>query len=195
MITSIFNVGIAARGLSAGIARAVACGCLTLVGLGVLVGCTGSTGSGRAESGAVVRPGSGANLLQQVRAAGQLGDELDVQPLRDPRVEDLRASAMQAEVRGDYPGAGKLLAQAAVLTPEDPDLLQWQAELALVASDWIRAEQLANRSFEKGPKLGGLCRRNWTTLQLAAAARGHAAQATQARQRVAGCTVAPPIRM
>ena len=93
------------------------------------------------------------------------------------------------------PISGKLLAQAAVLTPEDPDLLQWQAELALVARDWSQAERLATRSFDKGPKLGGLCRRNWTTLQLAAQARGNAAQAMQARQRVAGCTVAPPIRM
>jgi Flp pilus assembly protein TadD len=171
---------------------AIAAACFLLPGL---VGCTGSTSSGRTEPGAVIRPGSGASLLQQVRSAGQMGDELDVQPLRDPRVEDLRASATQAEARGDYAGAGKLLAQAAVLTPDDPDLLQWQAELALVTRDWSQAEQLATRSFDKGPKLGGLCRRNWTTLQLAAEARGNAAQATQAQQRVAGCTVAPPIRM
>lgn len=192
MIRSIFNNGNPERGLRARVARSVAGLCFTLVGL---VGCTGSTGSGRTEPGAVVRPGSGANLLQQVRSAGQLGDELDVQPLRDPRVEDLRAGATQAEARGDYAGAGKLLTQAAVLTPEDPDLLQWQAELALVARDWSQAEQLATHSFDKGPKLGGLCRRNWTTLQLAAQARGNAAQATQAQQRVAGCTVAPPTRM
>lgn len=192
MIISSFDAGIPKRGRNARGASLVACACFTLIGL---VGCTGSTSSGRTESGAVTRPGSGASLLQQVRAAGQRGDELDVQPLRDPRVEDLRASATQAEARGDYPGAGRLLAQAAVLTPEDPDLLQWQAELALVARDWSRAEKLATHSFEKGPKLGGLCRRNWTTLQFAAEARGNTAQATQAQQRVAGCTVAPPIRM
>lgn len=192
MITSIFNAGITQCGLNKRIALSAACACFTLVGL---AGCAGSTSSGRTEPGAVTRPGSGADLLQQVRSAGQLGDELDVQPLRDPRVEDLRASATQAEARGDYAAAGKLLAQAAVLTPEDPDLLQWQAELALVTRDWSQAEQLATRSFEKGPKLGGLCRRNWTTLQLAAQARGNAVQATQAQQRVAGCTVAPPIRM
>lgn len=174
------------------ISRTVAVMCFAVVGL---VGCTGSTSSGSAERGNAVRPGSGPTLLQQVRTAGQMGDELDVQPLRDPRVEDLRASATLAEARGDFTGASKLLAQAAVLTPEDPDLLQWQAELALVARDWTQAEQLATRSFDKGPKLGGLCRRNWTTLQLAAEARGNAAQATQAQQRVAGCTVAPPIRM
>ena len=161
-----------------------------------LAGCTGTSGT-RAETGAeaVVRPGSGANMLQQVRSSGQVGDELDVQPLRDPRVEDLRAQAAQAEARGDYASTGKLLAQAAAFTPDDPDLLQWQAELALVAHDWAQAEQLATQSFNKGPKLGGLCRRNWTTLQLAAAARGNAAMSLQAQQRVSGCTVPPPTRM
>lgn len=163
------------------------CACL-------LAACTG-TSTGRAEPGAVVRPGSSASMLQQVRSAGQVGDELDVQPLRDPRVEDLRAQATQAEARGDYAGTGKLLARAAALTPDDPDLLQWQAELALVARDWAQAEQLATQSFDKGPKLGGLCRRNWTTLQLAAEARGNAAVASQAQQRVSGCTVPPPTRM
>lgn len=161
----------------------------------LLAACTGSSGTGRSEPGAAVRPGSGADLLQQVRSAGQVGDELDVQPLRDPRVEDLRAQATQAEARADYAGAGKLLARAAALTPDDPDLLQWQAELALVTRDWSQAEQLATQSFEKGPKLGGLCRRNWTTLQLAAQARGNTAMAMQAQQRVPGCTVPPPTRL
>ena len=161
----------------------------------LLAACTGSSSTGRSEPGAVVRPGSPASLLQQVRSAGQVGDELDVQPLRDPRVEDLRAQATLAEARGDYAGAGKLLARAAAFTPDDPDLLQWQAELALVARDWLKAEQLATQSFDKGPKLGGLCRRNWTTLQLAAEARGNTAMATQAQQRVSGCTVPPPTRM
>lgn len=192
MINSISSRAIATRGLNAGRSRAVVLACFAWVGL---VGCTGSTSSGGAERANAIRPGSGPTLLQQVRTAGLMGDELDVQPLRDPRVEDLRASATLAEARGDFAGASKLLAQAALLTPEDPDLLQWQAEMALVARDWTQAEQLATRSFDKGPKLGGLCRRNWTTLQLAAEARGNTAQATQAQQRVAGCTVAPPIRM
>ncbi len=192
MIASIVGANVATRGTHLRLTRLAACACFAVMGL---VGCTGSTSSGRAEPGAVIRPGSGANLLQQVRTAGQMGDELDVQPLRDPRVEDIRTSATQAEARGDFASAGRLLDQAAVLTPDDPDLLQWQAELALVARDWTQAEQLATRSFDKGPKLGGLCRRNWTTLQLAAEARGNAAVATQAQQRVAGCTVAPPIRM
>ena len=160
----------------------------------LLASCSASTSSSLAESKPSVRPGSPASLLQQVRSAGQIGDELDVQPLRDPRVEDLRSQASAAEVRGDYVMATSLLAQASRYTPEDPDLLQWQAEMALVGKDWSRAGQLANQSWEQGPKLGGLCRRNWTTLQLVAESRGDAAAAAQAQQRVAACTVPPPNR-
>lgn len=160
-----------------------------------LAACGGSTSSGVADARPATRVVGGADLLQQVRSAGEVGDELDVQPLRDPRVEDLRAAAAQAEARGDYLGASRLLAQAAQLTPDDPDLLQWQAELALVERDWAVAERLVTQSWNHGPKLGGLCRRNWTTRALGADARGDAAAAAQARQQVAACKVAPPVRL
>lgn len=166
----------------------------TLV-VGLLAGCSGSTSSGITESGPSAKPGSSNNLLLQVRAAGQVGNELDVQPLRDPQVEDLRSTATQAEGRGDFAAAQRALSQALLVTPDDPDLLQWQAELALVTRNWTQAEQLAMRSYEKGPKLGGLCRRNWTTIRLASEARRNGAAAAQAQQRVAACTVAPPTRM
>jgi hypothetical protein len=78
--------------------------------------------------------------------------------------------------------------------PHDPDLLQWQAEMALVGHDWASAQQFATQSWERGPKLGGLCRRNWTTIRLASEARSDATAAGQAQQRVAACAVAPPIR-
>ncbi len=160
----------------------------------VLASCSASTSAGLAETKPAVRPGTPASLLQQVRSAGQVGDELDVQPLRDARVEDLRNEATAAEARADYAAAASLLAQAAKLTPEDPDLLQWQAEMALVGKDWGRASALANQSWERGPKLGGLCRRNWTTLQLVAESHGDEPAAAQAQQRVAACTVPPPNR-
>ena len=140
-------------------------------------------------------PVPGTALLQQVRSAGQLGVELDVQPLRDPQVADLRARATRAEARGDYAAAEADIAQALALTPADPDLLQWRAELALVRRDFAAAGEAARRSFDTGPKVGGLCRRNWTTLQLAAEARGDAAAAVQARTQAASCKVAPPVRM
>jgi len=161
----------------------------------LLSSCGGSTSGSLADARPATRPAGSAELLQQVRTAGEVGDELDVQPLRDPRVEDLRASATAAEARGDYSGAARLLAQAALLTPDDPELLQWQAEMALVARDWTQADALAVKSWDRGPKLGGLCRRNWTTRRLAAEARGDAALALQAQQQVAACKVAPPVRL
>jgi hypothetical protein len=169
---------------------------VALAGLcATLAACGGSTSSGAADARPATRVAGGADLLQQVRSAGEVGDELDVQPLRDPRVEDLRAAATQAEARGDWAGASRLLVQAAQYTPNDPDLLQWQAELALVVRDWATAERLATQSWDQGPKLGGLCRRNWTTRALGADARGDAAAAAQARQQVAACKVAPPVRL
>lgn len=160
-----------------------------------LAGCSGGTSSGITESSPGTKPGSSSNMLAQVRAAGQVGNEVDVQPLRDPQVEDLRNTATQAENRRDFAAAQRALSQALLITPGDPDLLQWQAELALVTRQWAQAEQLATRSYDNGPKLGGLCRRNWTTILFASQARGKTAAAAQAQQRVAACTVAPPTRM
>lgn len=134
-------------------------------------------------------------LVATVRAAGATGNELEVKPLRDPQVEDLRAEAEAYEARGEYPQASAALNKALEITPADPDLLQWKAELALLLRAWPVAEQLANESFENGPKLGGLCRRNWTTVQLARESRGDQAGAEVARRQLDGCTVAPPVRM
>jgi len=159
---------------------------------GVLCACGGTAATHDAPASA--RMGAGPVLLQQVRAAGAMGRELDVQPLRDPQVEDLRASATAAEARGDYAGAQRALGQALQISPKDPDLLQWQAEMALVGHDWVHAQEYARQSWELGPKLGGLCRRNWTTLRLAAEARSDAATAGEAQRQAAACAVAPPAR-
>ena len=161
----------------------------------LLAGCGGSTSSALTESTTTTRASNLNNALAQVRAAGVIGNELEVRPLRDPQVEDLRSAATRAEERGDFAAANGILTQALLITPDDPELLQWQAELALVGHNWAQAEQLATRSYAKGPQLGGLCRRNWTTLRITAQARGDGAAAAQAQQRVSVCTVAPPTRM
>jgi len=158
-----------------------------------LAACAGGTGGAR-SAGSGTRMGAGPTLLQQVRASGKLGNELDVQPLRDPQVEDLRNVATAAEARGDYQGAQRALASALEISPQDPDLLQWQAEMALVGHDWGRAHALATQSWERGPKLGGLCRRNWSTIRFAAEARADAAAPGQAPQPVAASAVPPPNR-
>lgn len=134
-------------------------------------------------------------LVAQVRAAGEAGTELVVQPLRDPQVEDLRHQAEALEAQRKYKAAGEVLEQALAITPGDPDLLQWKAELALHRRAWEQAEALAIESFERGPKLGALCRRNWATIGLARAQRGIGEASDVAMRQGESCTVAPPVRM
>jgi Flp pilus assembly protein TadD len=147
------------------------------------------------DTAEAVRPVVPTELLAQVRAAGAVGNELDVQPLRDPQAEDLRDQASAAERRGDFATAETFVRSALALQPGDPSLRQWLAELALVQRRWDDAEAMARQSYETGPKLGGLCRRNWTTIQFARQARGDGASAASAQQRVAACAVPPPVRM
>ncbi|GAB2490670.1 tetratricopeptide repeat protein [Arenimonas alkanexedens] len=134
-------------------------------------------------------------LVASVREVGVQGVELEVQPLRDPQVDDLRQQAETQEAAGDLTDAVATLDQALALVPGDPDLLQWKAELALLRRAWVEAERLANQSYESGPRLGGLCRRNWTTIQHARRLGGDADGSEVARRQVDACTVAPPVRM
>ncbi|KFN51411.1 hypothetical protein [Arenimonas composti] len=134
-------------------------------------------------------------MVAAVRAAGQTGVELEVQPLRDPQVEDLRDAAAAQERAGRLRDAEAALDRALAISVDDPDLLQWKAELALLRRAWEQAEQLANSSYERGPKLGGLCRRNWATVEQSRLARGDAVGAANAGAQIARCTVAPPVRM
>ena len=163
---------------------------LTLALVYLLLSACESGGSGNTAT-RVLTP---MEMLAQVRASGQMGNELDVQPWRDPQIEDLRAAATAAEARGDNAGADKALQHALQLSPDEPELLQWRAELALLRRDWAQAELLAARSFDKGPKLGGLCRRSWSTVRFAREARGDAVNAAVAQQRIATCAVTPPPR-
>ncbi|KFL36336.1 tetratricopeptide repeat protein [Arenimonas donghaensis] len=136
-----------------------------------------------------------AELVAQVRAAGENGLELEVQPLRDPQVDDLRARARELEDAGKPKAAFEALAQALEISPEDPELLQWQAELSLLRRSWEQAELLAAKSYEVGPKLGGLCRRNWATIGHARDMRGADEAAEVAHRQGESCIVAPPVRM
>ncbi len=158
-----------------------------------LVAC--SSGAPPAAKGRSSAKPDVVSQVAAVRAAGVNGNELEVQPLRDPQVEDLRVQAEAQEAKRELKQANATLDRALVLSPGDPDLLQWKAELALLGRAWAAAEQLASDSFQKGPKLGGLCRRNWTTIAFARQGRGDAAGAAVARGQVDSCTVAPPVRM
>ncbi|HEX5694633.1 MAG TPA: hypothetical protein VFY00_08465 [Arenimonas sp.] len=165
-----------------------------IIPLLVLAGCASSP-VGPSGPAAAAPKASPAELVARVRAAGEHGHELEVQPLRDPQVGDLRLRAQAQEEAGDAKAAFETLAQALSISPDDPGLLQWQAELSLLREDWMQAEALAARSYELGPKLGGLCRRNWATIGHARAMRGATEAADVAHRQVESCIVAPPVRM
>lgn len=136
------------------------------------------------------------DLVAEVREVGAAAaDALEVQPLRDPQVEDLRASASRFEGARDYDQADAALQRALQITPGDPELLQHRAELALQRERFEEAERLASESFERGPRLGPLCRRNWATIRLAREMRGDAGGAEAANGETGRCTVEPPVRM
>ena len=127
-------------------------------------------------------------------AAGQDPNELAVQPLRDPQIEDLRQQAQQAEGQRRYGDAAAALERALALVHDDPALLQERAAVALLLKDPSSAERLARDAEARGSHVGPLCRRHWATVEQARLLAGDAAGAGDAHARIAACTVAPPPR-
>lgn len=106
-------------------------------------------------------------LVAEIRAAGAFEKgELDVQPLRDPMVEDLRLQAVQFESARRYPDAAAALDKALAIAPEDPALLQERAEVAVLQKNLDKAASLARDAYALGGKVGPLCRRHWATIRL-----------------------------
>ena len=99
-------------------------------------GCAGGSGPWAAQRAASAPEAMVATIRA---AAGEAGDALAVQPLRDPRVEDLRMEAGRLESAGDVDGAARALDQALEVVDHDPALLQERAELALLQRDYERA--------------------------------------------------------
>lgn len=161
--------------------------------LASLVGCR--TGVDSPPPQAAQPPLPVAELVARVRAAASADDALEVTPLRDAQTEDLRARASRLEGIGDIAGAEQALHDALQLAPGDPLLLQQAAELALLRGDWNQAITLAGRSFASGPQLGPLCRRNWTTVQVAREQFGDSGGSVAAQAQLQRCTVAAPVRM
>ncbi|MHB8911164.1 MAG: hypothetical protein ACYC42_00600 [Lysobacter sp.] len=140
-----------------------------------------------------------------VRAAGTAeASELDVQPLRDPQVEDLRQQASVLETRRLYRAAADVLDQALAINPGDPALLQERAETALLLHRLPDAERYAQRALAAGSKVGPLCRRHWETIAQVRAGRALAStpaqtaanppSAADARRQRDACTIAAPKR-
>jgi tetratricopeptide (TPR) repeat protein len=134
--------------------------------------------------------------LAEVHAVAGVDDtELNVQPLRDPQVEDLRAKAARALAAGDAAVAADALTQALLIVPDDPAVLQERAEVALLQGQYERADTLARRAYEVGSRVGPLCRRHWATIQQSLDARGQADNAAAAKAQIGHCTVPGVPRM
>ena len=135
-------------------------------------------------------------LAEQVRAPAEGGDArgLQVYPLRNPAVRELEKAADEARAEGRLDRAQALLERALRIEDRDPELLQRMAELQLSRGDWSQAEHFAMRSWELGPQVGDICRRNWQTVALARERDGEVVAAARARERVEICPLEPPER-
>ncbi|MEO7064659.1 MAG: tetratricopeptide repeat protein, partial [Dokdonella sp.] len=131
-----------------------------------------------------------ANAVRTIRAAGAGVDSaVQVHPLRDPAIDGFLKKANEAEARNDIAAAIDAANKALKLAPDAPEIVQYLAELEVARGDWSKADQLAMKSFALGPKVGGLCARNWQTVIEARTALGDAATVAQARLRLKECRV------
>lgn len=129
-------------------------------------------------------------LVATIRAtAGNNEDELAVQPLRDPHVEDLRAQAVQLERNHLYRAAATVLDQALAINPDDPAVLQERAEVAILLREFDQAETLARHASDVGAKVGPLCRRHWATIEQVRLANDDAVNAAAAKAQIETCKV------
>lgn len=135
------------------------------------------------------------DLIAEVRSAAEGEDALDIHPLREAAAEDWRLRALRFEQAGRLDAAERALQRALEAAPEDPELLQISAEIALAQGELDEAERRAWRAFEQGPQVGPLCRRNWAAIRLARELRGNAGAAETARGQAERCAHQPPVRM
>ena len=125
-----------------------------------------------------------------IRAAGaQFDSSVEVHPLRDPAVEGFLKQARDAEAQAQPGQALASVRQALAIAPNAPEILQYQAELLIETGDWRQGADVAQKSYELGPKVGSLCARNLETLVQARTTLGDEAGAAAARQQAVGCKV------
>lgn len=134
-------------------------------------------------------------VVAGIRAAGaQFDSSVEVKPLRDPAVDGLLKQAHDLEAQQQIAPALDAVEKALKIAPNAPDILQYEAELKIQVHDWKQAGALAQKSWELGPKVGGLCARNMQTLVHVRESQGDAAGAAQARTQLSGCKVPAPAR-
>ncbi|MDQ2971537.1 MAG: tetratricopeptide repeat protein [Pseudomonadota bacterium] len=136
------------------------------------------------------------DIVASIRAAGTRDSSVvEVAPLRNPAVDGMLNDAHNAERAGNVDAAIAKTDAALQLAPNAPDILQYRAELAVRANDYPTAENDARHSYSLGPKLGGLCMRNWQTVLEIEQLKGNAAAVQNARIARDKCHVQGPIRM
>jgi Flp pilus assembly protein TadD len=138
--------------------------------------------------------GTPVEMVAAIRAAGQVGNELAVQPLRDPMVEDLREDALALERAGRYDAAAAALGKAHAIAGDDPALLQERAEAELLLGRYDDAGALAWHAWQLGARIGPLCRRHWETLRQVRLHGGDMPGAHSAGVQRDACTRAAPAR-
>ena len=150
--------------------------------------------SGCAGSSSIVT--TGEEVETRVRApARQDSAGVQVFPLQNPAVQELLASASEAESQGDYDHAAMLLERALRIQPQDPEILQSMAEVQLRVQDYEQALIFAQRSYDIGPRVGEICSRNWRTIGVAREYLGNHAGAVEAEQKATGCMNTRPTRL
>ena len=136
------------------------------------------------------------DLVAAIRAAGARDSSVvEIAPLRSPAIDNSIIAAHNAENAGDISMAISNADAALKLAPDAPDILQYRAELAVRAKDYATAEADARRSYELGPRLGGLCARNWQTILEIEQLKGDTVAVENARAARAKCHVDGPVRM
>jgi tetratricopeptide (TPR) repeat protein len=136
-----------------------------------------------------------SEMLIKIRSNNEVQNEVVFTALPDDAVIDLLGLAERAEQAGDYVQANSLLNKAIQIDAKNPQVSQMLAEIALLQEYWTNAEKFALQSYQFGPKLGGLCRRNWLTVHFAKAAQGQPMADYVLAKNLNECTLVPPVRM
>ncbi len=129
------------------------------------------------------------------KQASEQAGVIEVRPLQDPAIRELFAQARAYEAQGKYRWAIKRIRQALRLAPGHPELLQYLAELLLNEGHAELALNYARDSWEKGPRVGPLCSRNWLTMAGAYRLEQQEARAREAEQQARRCAVQPGKRL
>lgn len=176
--------------------RAAVALALALFGVALLGGCASPPAPAPWPPAALPNGVTVEQMVASIREAGTTSaSELDIQPLRDPQVEDLRQQAQAMQSSGDHKQAAVLLQRALEVNPDDPAVLQEAAEAHVLLWQFDEAEKMARRAHGLGSGVGPLCRRHWATIEQVAQARLALAADPAARHAEAAAQIARQARV